>query len=176
MQDAKARNKAKRSKSKDRQPLRSIGNIGSNVLRAVMMLLMIAGMWGPVAYNVGRAACIHAAEDVSAGYYAPCSLLVDVPPMDAWMSDSRLSYDWDPGESCCSKRQQMYQEATTPGQCLYELANPTATGQPDDGCLVPSTLVSAKDNKPHPWNIGSNLQRKQKFAAMMDNNPDWYAW
>ena len=126
MQDAKARNKEKRSRSKDRQPLSSsgIGSIGNNVLRAVMMLLMIAGMWGPAAYSAGRAAGIHAAVDVSAGYYAPGSLLVDVPPMDAWMSDSRLAYDWDPGESCCSERQQMYQEATAPGQCLYELANP----------------------------------------------------
>ena len=48
MHDAKACNNGKRSKSKDRQPHNSM-SIGSNILRAVMMLLMIAGMWGPTA-------------------------------------------------------------------------------------------------------------------------------
>ena len=175
MHDAKARTSGKRSKSKDRQPHNS-RSIGSNILRAVMMLLMIAGMWGPAAYSAGRSAGIRDAADVAAGYYAPGSLLVDVPPSAAWMSDSRLAYDWDPGESCCAQRQQLYQEATAPGQCLYELANPTATGQPEEGCKVPSTLVSAKDQTQHQWNIGSNFRHKQKFAAMMDTNPDWYAW
>ena len=178
MQDAKARNKKKRSKSKDRQPLgcRSIGSIGSNLCAVMMLLLMIAGMWGPAAYSVGRAAGIHAAVDVSGGYYAPDSLLMDVPPMDAWMSDNRLAYDWNPRESCCAERQKMYHEATAPGQCTYEVANPTATTtQPDDGFRVPNTPVFAKDNFQHKESFARHAIFPTWSPAPLECQPIWHA-
>ena len=155
-----------------------------NVLRAVMLLLMMASAWGPAAFNAGLRAGLQqptmAAGVPSAGFYAPGSLLVQAPVDTAWMSsrtdDVSQAPGRDPGETCLCAMDHMYRESAKPGQCLYELANPRATGRADESCQVPSKLVSAKDQTHHQWNIGKTFAKKEEFAAMMDSEPDRFAW
>lgn len=85
----------------------------------------------------------------------------------------------DHPEACsCSSRQilEAHRHGCEPGECLFELANPRAVGKAEEVCKVPSLLRSTKDNTEHEWQIGANFLQKQKFAAMMDKHPEWFAW
>jgi hypothetical protein len=69
-----------------------------------------------------------------------------------------------------------YREAVGPGSCLYEMANPRSTGKSDDVTRVPSILKFAKDGSTHEWVVRTDFKLKKEFAAMMDSNPECYAW
>eukprot|EP00873_Tetraselmis_striata_P037385 jgi/Tetstr1/457649/TSEL_004230.t1 len=45
------------------------------------------------------------------------------------------------------------------------------------GTRVTSKLINPKDSKqPHHWAILEDWKDKQGFAALMDSDPEWYAW
>jgi hypothetical protein len=72
--------------------------------------------------------------------------------------------------------ERQYREAVRPGSCHYEMANPRSTGNSDDVTRVPSSLKSTKGGSTHEWVIGADFKLKKEFAAMIDSNPEWYAW
>ena len=152
-----------------------------NALSAVLLLLMAAALWGPAAYRASRIAGSGAALAAEAGFYVPGGMTLEghLPP--EWPLESGpltgSEYDWmDFAAKHAAAMDNRYREAAEPGECLYELANPRAVGTADNVTLVPSTLVSAKDGSQHQWQIGAGFQRKSEFAAMMDSDPEWYAW
>ena len=154
------------------------------------MLLLASVMWGPAVYSAAMSAGSRAAASLDRGarfpseeygFYMSNSMLIDEPPFPSdWPDTGAMrASEYEHVEFTVKHAAAMderYREAAEPGQCLFELANREASGKSGEVCKVPSKLYSAKDGSAHEWQVGAEFQCKNEFAAMMDSNPEWYAW
>ena len=163
----------------------SHSSVRRNVLNALLMLLMVAASWGPAAYSAARRAGSLSGTAVDyateAGFYQPNNMTVEgnallgeLLPQDTGQESQHAWMDFVTRNAAAMDDR--YRDAAMPGQCLYEMANLKATGKTGDIMHVPSLLLSAKDGSKHEWQMGADFKAKAAFAAMMDSNPDWYAW
>ena len=184
MEEAKAAHRVNRERART-TPKQSRGRAG--VPKLVMLLVLAcAAFWGPGAYEAGLRAG-HTAM-LSMGGRLPADM---VPPPHVWQAEmvdeavGRCQGDPTSGffagpdfnGSDPHSRRSSLEVAFEPGGQLYAaMANRKATGQPEPTAKVPSRLKNSKDGSQHEWAIGESFAAKKAFAAMMDSNPDWYAW
>eukprot|EP00873_Tetraselmis_striata_P017409 jgi/Tetstr1/437673/TSEL_026340.t1 len=62
-------------------------------------------------------------------------------------------------------------------KCYAAYANEKNLGKESPTVKVTSKLINPKDSKqPHYWAISEDWKDKEGFAALMDSDPEWYAW
>eukprot|EP00873_Tetraselmis_striata_P014607 jgi/Tetstr1/434871/TSEL_002585.t1 len=62
-------------------------------------------------------------------------------------------------------------------KCYAAYANEKHLGKESLTVKVTSKLIDPKDSKqPHHWAISVDWKDKEGFAALMDSDPEWYAW
>eukprot|EP00873_Tetraselmis_striata_P044395 jgi/Tetstr1/464659/TSEL_009413.t1 len=62
-------------------------------------------------------------------------------------------------------------------KCYAAYANEKDLGKESPTVKVASKLINPKDSKqPHHWAISADWKDKEGFAALMDSDPEWYAW
>eukprot|EP00873_Tetraselmis_striata_P036951 jgi/Tetstr1/457215/TSEL_043863.t1 len=62
-------------------------------------------------------------------------------------------------------------------KCYAAYANEKHLGKESPTVKVTSKLINPKDSKqPHHWTISEDWKDKEGFAALMDSDPEWYAW
>eukprot|EP00873_Tetraselmis_striata_P014071 jgi/Tetstr1/434335/TSEL_023441.t1 len=147
------------------RPRRGRAATGRNTASAALTLLMWLALLGP--------ACFVTA---GVGSRAGAGLMADVvggaQERPAWATSHVDGVDDKAAADGWSRRSQ-----AALVRCYVAYANEKHLGKESPTVKVTSKLINPKDSKwPQHWAISEDRKDKEGFAALMDSDPEWYAW